>query len=96
MTRLFNNHHTDSTHFLCEFDSQLCATIMSVLNLPNEVLDRILCYLPLSDLYSASLLSRTWQACVFPHLYNTVYLSRVAHLEKFPKELNWMTIVARS
>lgn len=60
---------------------------MPVPSLPNEVLDRILCYLPLCDLYSAPLLSCTWQARVFPHLYNTVYLSRLDHLESFAQRI---------
>lgn len=48
---------------------------MSLSKLPNEILDHILCYLSISDLLSASLLCRVWQARAFPYLYNTVYLS---------------------
>lgn len=60
---------------------------MPISRLPNEVLDCILCYLSLSDISSASRVSHAWQACVFPRLYSTVYLSHMAHLKSFAKRV---------
>lgn len=57
------------------------------LNLPTEIYDFILKDLPIEDLASVSLVSRTWQAHAFPHLYKTAYLCLDEHLKQFAERL---------
>lgn len=56
-------------------------------DLTNETWSNVLSYTSLHDLAAASLVSRTWQALAFPHLYHTVYLTYNTHLESLAKRI---------
>jgi hypothetical protein len=53
-----------------------------LVSLPNEIWGMALAHLPLHSLLSASLVSRTWQTFVFPHIYQPVSLAGDHDLEQ--------------